>query len=216
MRITSLVRLLAAAAFFSATACRVFGSDHADPMSLNVLALTPDQEANITDLHAFVIDKSGQLITDESRIAEGDRLVISLCVRRALQPNQIKLLNFDGYKFRVHLDLNPDVRFFAEDGTPEGAAYAKQLEDRNKAVTAKAAALDEAKKTGDAARIAMAQQEWLAAVTIRGALISAHESDHSMQALYGGIIKQPDALADDAIFEFELGLEEKGAKSETF
>lgn len=185
-------------------------------MSLNVLALQPDQEANITDLHAFVIDKSGQLITEQSRIGEGDRLVISLCVRRALQPNQIRLLNFDGYKFRVHVDLNPNVRFFAEDGTPEGAAYAKQLEDRTKAVTAKAAALDEAKKSGDAARIAMAQQEWQAAVTIRGALISAHESDHSMQALYGGIIMQPDAIADDAILEFELGLKENGENSETF
>jgi hypothetical protein len=216
MRNTSLVRLIASLVLFSATALRVWGSDHADPMSLNVLALQPDQEANITDLHAFVIDKSGQVISEQSRIAEGDRLVISLCVRRALQPSQITLLNLAGYKFRVHLDLNPQVRFFAEDGTPEGAAYAKQLEERTKAVTAKAAALDEAKKGGDAARIALAQQEWQAAVTIRGALIGAHETDHSMQALYGGIIMQPDAIADDAILEFELKLKDKnGENSET-
>ena len=216
MRNTSLIRLVATAVVLSATAARLLGSDHADPMSLNVLALQPDQEANITDLHAFVIDKAGQVISEQSRIAEGDRLVISLCVRRALQPSQIKLLNLEGYKFRVHLDLHPQVRFFAEEGTPAGAAYAKQLEERNNAVTAKAAALDEAKKGGDAARIAMAQQEWQAAVTIRGALIGAHESDHSMQALYGGVILQPDAIADNATLEFELKLKDRnGENSET-
>lgn len=148
MRNSPFVRLAAATVLFAATASGLWASDHADPMSLNVLALQSDQEANITDLHAFVVDKAGQLITDPGRIAEGDRLVISLCVRRALQPNQIRLLNLAGYKFRVHLDLNPHVRFFAEDGTPEAAAYARQLDERNKAVAAKAAALDEAKKAG--------------------------------------------------------------------
>lgn len=215
MRNIPYLRLLTAAILFAAVN-PARSSDHADPMSLNVLALQSDQEANITDLHAFVIDKTGQVISEQGRIAEGDRLVISLCVRRALQPNQIRLLNLEGYKFRVHLDLHPPVRFFAEDGTPEGAAYAKQLDERTKAVTAKAAALDEAKKGADAARIAMAQQEWQAAVAIRGALISAHESDHSMQALYGGIITQPDAIADDAILEFELKLKDRnGENSET-
>ncbi|HKP93245.1 MAG TPA: hypothetical protein VJS88_05060, partial [Chthoniobacterales bacterium] len=216
MRNPPLVRLAAATLLFAAAATRLWGSDHADPMSLNVLALQPDQEANITDLHAFVVDKSGQLITDPGRIAEADRLVISLCVRRALQPNQIKLLNLAGYKFRVHLDLNPKVRFFPEDGTPDGAAYARQLDERNKAVAAKAAALEEAKKTGDAARSAVAQLEWQGAVNVRGALIGAHESDHSMQALYGGIIMDPDSIAEDAILEFELGLKENGENSETY
>ena len=216
MRNTSLARIVAAAIVLSATAARLLGSDHADPMSLNVLALQPDQEANITDLHAFVIDKAGKVISEQSRLGEGERLVISLCVRRALQPNQIKLLNLEGYKFRVHIDLDPQVRFFAEDGTPEGAAYTKQLDERNKAVAAKEAALDEATKSKDAARIDLAKKELQAANTIRGALISSHESDHSMQALYGGIIMQPDAIADDAILEFELRLKDRnGENSET-
>jgi hypothetical protein len=216
MRNTSLLRLVVAAVLFAITSDWVWASDHADPMSLDVLALQSDAEANITDLHAFVVDRTGQLITDPARIGEGERLVISLCVRRALQPNQIKALKLDGYKFRVHVDLNAAVRFFAEEGTPEGQAYAAELETRNKVVSEKAAALEEARKGGDAARIALAQRELQGAVTVRGALISAHESDHTMQALYGGIIMQPDAIADDLVLEFELGLKENGENSETY
>src|SRR4051794_5957400 len=134
---TILILRFAAAAVLFVTAARVLGSDHADPMSLNVLKVQQDPEANITDLHAFIVDGGGQLITDAARIGEGQRLVISLCVRRALQPAQAGLLNLEGYKFRVHLDFHPGVRFFAEEGTPDGDAYAKQLKARNDGVAAK-------------------------------------------------------------------------------
>jgi hypothetical protein len=215
MKNMSFVRFVVAAILFAGATGRSWGSDHADPMSLDVLMLQEDQEANITDLHAFVVDEAGKLISDPSRIGEGKRLVISLCVRRALQPNQTKLLNFSGYKYRIHLDLHPNVRFFAEDGTPEGKAYKDQLEFRNKAVVDTATALDQATKSGDTDKIALAQQQWQAALTVRGALISAHESDRSMQALYGGIIMQADAIADDAMLEFELGLRPKEKERES-
>src|SRR5437764_5629185 len=115
MRTNRSVSLLAAAlSFAAALVTPLWASDHADPMSLNVLALQEDPNANITDLHAFVVDRTGHRIADAARLGEGERLVISLCVRRALQPTQTKTLNFDGYKFRVHLDFDPKVRFVPE------------------------------------------------------------------------------------------------------
>jgi hypothetical protein len=207
MRNTPYLRLLAAVILFAAVS-PARSSDHADPMSLNVLKLQPDQEANITDLHAFVVDQAGHLITEPERLGEADRLVISLCVRRALQPKQIEGLNLAGYKFRVHVDFNANVRTVPAKHSPEWANYDKdykaRVAGRTEEVKAKAMALEEAKKSGHTERIALAQREWETAVTIRGALINAHETDDSMQALYGGIIMEPDGIADDAILEFEF------------
>src|SRR6266550_1669791 len=111
MKNTLSVRFVALAMLFAAAACRAWGSDHADPMSLNVLALQEEPNANITDLHAFVVNHAGEPVLDPARLAEGERLVISLCVRRALQPTQNNTLAFDGYNFRVHIDFDPKVRF---------------------------------------------------------------------------------------------------------
>jgi len=83
-----------------------FASDHADPMTLNVFEVQPDPEANITDLHAFI---------------DGDNLVVSLCARRALRPDQIDGLDLDGYRFRISMDFHPPVRF-ATNPPPSGSA----------------------------------------------------------------------------------------------
>jgi hypothetical protein len=186
-------------------------------MSLNVLALQEEPNANITDLHAFVVDRTGHRIADAGRLGEGERLVISLCVRRALQPTQTKTLNFDGFKFRVHLDFDPKVRFVPETKGPDGRpSPPPQIEDANKTVKAKADALEEAKKGGDANAIAMAQGEWQAAVKIRGDLINAYQGDRSMQDLYGGIIMEPEAIADGGVMEFELGVKGDGDNAHSF
>ena len=218
MRNNPHVRLLAAAILFAAVS-PVRSSDHADPMSLNVLKVQQDPDANITDLHAFVVDQAGHLITETERLGEAERLVISLCVRRALQPKQIEGLNLAGYKFRLHVDFNANVRIVPAKHSPEWDNYDKEYKDRvaglTEEVKAKAMALEEAKKSGDAERIALAQKEWETAVSMRGALISAHETDDSMQALYGGIIMKPDAIADDAILDFEFApLKKNGENSQ--
>jgi hypothetical protein len=92
--------------------CR--GSDHADPQSvLNPFYVQPEPYANITDLHAFIVPRL--LGENEQVIEEGEHLIISLCVVRALNPlvpgvpGQEKNLNFKDIKFRVHFDLDPKV-----------------------------------------------------------------------------------------------------------
>ena len=192
-------------------------SDHADPMSLNVFMVQETPEANITDLHAFVVDRNGALISDPNLIAsEGDQLIISLCVRRALQPQQIGALQLKGYKFRLHLDFDPPVRFFDETKTREGANYAQELAKRNNEVAAKTAALEQATKTGERAQVMATQNELRDAVARRGSLIAAYEQDRSMQALYGGIITHPDAIAASGLLEFELDLAPDGENSQSF
>jgi hypothetical protein len=157
-------------------------SDHADPMSLYVFKVQQSAEANITDLHAFVVDKEGKLVTEGDPTVTGDQLIISLCMRRSLLPQQISALNLKGYQFRVHLDVDPPVRFFDEHKTRDGKVYAEELE----------------KLTGAA----------------RGNLVSLHESDRTMQALYGGIITQPDGIAEEGLIEFELDLVKNDAEPE--
>lgn len=93
-------------------------SDHADPMSLNVLEFPKSPEANITDLHAFVTDGANpHAKLDGTSDDEGKRLVVSLCVRRALMPEDGPKLSLDEYRFKVHLDLGPSVRFLSPDAT---------------------------------------------------------------------------------------------------
>lgn len=88
-------------------------SDHADPMSLNVFAVQESPEANITDLHAFIVDAENRRVTTGDLLAPENRLVLSLCVRRALRPEQTSELDLEGFTFRVHMDLSPAVRFIA-------------------------------------------------------------------------------------------------------
>ena len=142
--------------------CR--GSDHADPQSVtNPFYVQPEPDANITDLHAFMVDR---LVGENNQVIEGEHLIVSLCVRRALIPAQEPKLNFKGYKFRVHFDLNPKV--VRSSGDRDGA-MAQMFEGTNS----------------------------------RDAL---HDMDRSMQALYGGIIAEPDKIMEDALLEFELEL----------
>src|SRR6266446_7809385 len=62
------------------------GSDHADPQSvLNPFYVQPEPYANITDLHAFMVDR---LVGENKQVIEGEHLIISLCVVRALLPGQ--------------------------------------------------------------------------------------------------------------------------------
>ena len=134
-------------------------SDHADPMSLNVFEVQGNPEANITDLHAFVVDGAGMPASDDPFTGD-HRLIISLCVRRALRPDQTKGLDLEPYTFRIHIDLSPPVRF-VEKTASRG-------------------------KTG-------------------AALEAAHQ-DLSMQALYGGIITNPEDISETAVLEFDLRL----------
>ena len=217
-------RLLAFARLFAALLIcaalpSAWASDHADPMSLNVFMVQESPEANITDLHAFVVDGAGRPIPDAARLGEGDQLIVSLCVRRALRPDLVGGLELKGFKFRLHLDLAPAVRFFDETKTREGADYDKTLAARTSAVDAALTALDWAKKSGDQAKEAAADKDWKAALTRRGTLIAQHETDRSAQALYGGIITQPDGIAESALLEFEIDLvkdDEKPELSQTY
>ena len=77
--------LCLAALAFQAVA---LGSDHADPMSLNAFFLQEEPLANITDLHAFVVDKAGTPLPINGDVAQGHALVVSTCVRRKLLPTQ--------------------------------------------------------------------------------------------------------------------------------
>src|SRR3954466_9220904 len=101
MKSKSFSRFIRLTPLFAMLVGAVRASDHADPMSLDVLRVQKDRDANITDLHAFVVDGSGHLVTEPNGFRPADRLVISLCVRRALQPAQIEGLDLAGYKFRV-------------------------------------------------------------------------------------------------------------------
>jgi hypothetical protein len=104
--------------------CR--GSDHADPQSVtNPFYVKPVPEANITDLHAFMVDR---LVGENNQVIEGEHLIISLCVRSALIPEQESKLKFEGCKFRVHFDLSPEVVRSAGD---RDTAIAKMFEGTN-------------------------------------------------------------------------------------
>ena len=144
MKVQAFTSVLAVASFLTALPIPLFASDHADPMTLNVFEVQPDPEANITDLHAFV---------------DGDNLVVSLCARRALRPDQVGGLELDGYRFRISMDFHPPVRF-ATNPPPSGSS----------------------------ANNARANQE------------------RSQQALYGGIIDQPEDITPEVTLEFGMSL----------
>ncbi len=176
----------------------VLASDHADPMSpINPFKLQDDPVANITDLHAFVADTNGAPILTEARLPEGDQLVVSLCVRRRLLPWQIPGLSNDvpRYSFRVHLDLNPDVRVFDSSKTRDGRDYQSTLNRLN-------------------ALIATGTSEAAAASRQRSTLIEEHERDQAAQDLYGGIIRNPSTIAEEAILDFQLAFNSDGENSE--
>ncbi len=165
--------------------CTVSSSDHADPMSeTNPFKLQEDPLANITDLHAFVIDKSRKPVLDPAKLPDGAHLVISLCVRRRLLPDQAgSLTNVSAYSFRVHLDLSPTIRFH----DPEKSA--QELAAVEAAIQAA-----QAQKSPDLDHL----------VIKRAALLERADSERSAQALYGGLFDHPDRVAEDALLEFGL------------
>ena len=197
-------------------------SDHADPMSLNPFKLQDDPDANITDLHAFVVDTNGTPVLDPARIAEADQLIISLCVHRRLLPRQHAALanTLTNYSFRVHLDLNPTIRFFDPTKTRDGHAYAAVLADYDvriaKAVSDREAA-KAARPIGDItpSKAEMdADMAWNKLVTARGEIVQQQQSDESAQRLYGGIIDTSSTIADDAILDFHLNFASDGENSQ--
>src|SRR5205085_804028 len=116
----------------------------------------------------------------------------------------------------VHIDFDPKVRFVTESKGPDGKPVPPpQIEEANKVVVAKAKALEDAKKGGNAEAIAMAEGEWKAATKIRGELINAYQGDLSMQALYGGGMMEPDSIADDAVLDFQLKVDGDGDNAHT-
>jgi hypothetical protein len=163
------------AAFLCSSATAI-ASDHADPMSLNVLAVMKEPEANITDLHAFIVDGQHKRITSPARleaIQDTDQLIVSLCVRRSLRPDQIGDLSLDGYSFRLHIDYDAPVRIFDPEKTRDGQNYQAVIT-----------------KTPPDANY--------------NTLISEHHADLSAQSLYGGIISDATAISEEAILDFTL------------
>jgi hypothetical protein len=156
----------------------ILASDHADPMNiLNPFEVQKDGEANITDLHVFVVDKDWKPITRKPSVEQGDQLIVSLCVRRALteqrdnmplRPSDASALKLDGYTFRIHIDFNPPVRFFDE------AAHEQKLKEL----------------AGDAKALA----EYLALTN----------DERAAQFRYGGVIDRPADIADEGGLEFQL------------
>lgn len=165
-------------------------SDHADPMSLNVFTLQDDPEANITDLHAFITDADGHRLAADRAPTSADALVVSLCMRRALLPDAAGGLELGGYEFRLHLDLDPPLRFADPAKTRDGRDYAAELARLNAAVAD--AKTPEAKS---------------AAAAVLGRVIAEHDSDSTAQALYGGIVTQPTGIAEEVTLNYELGLQ---------
>lgn len=186
-------------------------SDHADPMSLNMLMVQEDPIANITDLHAFIVDAQGKRILDPAQLSKGERIVISLCVRRALRPQDAEGLDVSGFKFVVHLDMDPEVRFFDETKTRDGEDYAKTLAALNAQIQEAAAA--SAKAVPASLEKAQIDNDLAKARASLASLLRQRQSDAMMQALYGGIIPHPDAIADGTTLTFELLQHKDGVNS---
>ena len=217
---TRTFRLRATALAFGALASISLGSDHADPMSLNVFKLQEDPAANITDLHAFVVDANGIPVLTQEGIAagKGDQLIISLCLRRRLLPAQIDKLeskeNLSKYSFRVHLDLNPEIRFFDPAMTRDGRNYKAALDDLGAKIAAAATEREIERKAPMRTNAPSAQGKLDGLLTARGALIAQHQQDQTMQALYGGIMDNPSGIAEEAVLDYHVDFAADGENSE--
>lgn len=205
--------------FLLAAAVESSASDHADPMSLNAFQLQKDPVANITDLHAFVIDAERRPILEVARTKDAEALVISLSVRRGLLPWQIEGIGRDvsKYRFRVNLDLDPEVRFFESGKTRDGRDYQAALAAASKGIPAAIEERDAARRAfpgepGQREREAQAKLGQMLAA--RGALVAQYQADESLQKLYGGILGNPSAIAEEATLDFELSFSADGENSE--
>ena len=194
-------------------------SDHADPMSLNAFKPQDDPVANITDLHVFAVDKDRKPILTPEQVKDADQLIVSLCVRRRLLPWQIEGIKNDvpKYSFRVHLDLNPEVRFFDPAKTRDGRNYQAVLADAAKEIAAATEARDAARKAfpGEPSQREKTEQAKLEKyIAARGAIVAQNQADASAQALYGGLLGNPNAIAEEAVLDFHLNFSPDGENSE--
>ncbi len=225
---------LALAFGLSALGTSALGSDHADPQSvLNPFKPLNEPPANITDLHSFLADKDGRPILEditiqddkarqadaEARISQAQQLIISLCVRRRLLPGQIADLQskekLSDYAFRVHLDLNPDLRHF--DPTATDAAIAALDAEISKQSARRDRARAESPPIGGIASKEESDEQGRlnALLAQRGQIYAQRQQDALMERLYGGIIDRPESIAEEAILDFHLELKPDGANSET-
>ena len=226
---------LAAALGFCLTGMTLQASDHADPQSvLNPFLPQDDPAANITDLHAFLADKDSRAIVEDpnlrdskqrkadvqARLAEADQLIISLCVRRRLLPNEIADLNsarqrLESYVFRVHMDMNPSLRHYsAADTRAAISALDHQIAlQKEKRDAAHQASPPMGNVTCDDEQAEQKKLSQLLAA--RGQLHSLRQRDELMERLYGGIIEKPEAIAEEATLSFKLKFEADGPNSET-
>lgn len=209
---------------FSALCPTLSASDHADPMSLDAFRQQDDPIANITDLHAFLVDKERKPILKPEQVKDADQLIVSLCVRRRLLPSQIQGVGRDlsKYTFRLHLDTNPEVRFFEEGKTRDGRDYNSVVSKLNSEIADLTKQRDGARKSAQGSgapqsavdELAELQKRLSAKLTERGFLVSRYQSDQGMQRLYGGIFTNPTAIAEEATLSFQLSYAEDGENSE--
>gem|GEM_PF-257083 len=201
-------------------------SDHADPMSLNTFFPQDAPLANITDLHAFVVDKNGSPVRDAARIATGDQLIISLCVRRRLLYWQIDDAALEQglpeISFRVHLDLDPDVRHHDPARFPDGGLLADERKTLDDAVDAARRTAEDLHRQLDAApataaahsdlesKLTMAQQALDGARQRRDRLLANYQLAARMEALYGGTIDAASRIAEEVTLDFRLKLSREG------
>src|SRR5262249_31789591 len=152
--------------------------------------------ANITDLHAFLVDSTGAPVRTAEQIARADQLIVSLCVRRRLLHSQIddpKLVaGLPELSFRVHLDLDSDVAHYDPKILPDGRVYEEELKQLG----------DQIEKL----KAAAAKDELAGALAARDLLTANHQLSARMEALYGGTILAPTVIAEEVVLDFRLKL----------
>lgn len=192
-------------------------SDHADPMSLDSFLPQDRPLANITDLHAFLVDRDGAPILKAEDLSRAHQLIVSLCVRRRLLYWQIddpKLeQGLHELSFRVHLDLDSEVTHYDANKLPDGRDYAQTLKELDELIaktqTERDAALASQQKAPDPAVAAalMELESALASARMeRARMIDKRQYDSRMEALYGGVVVAPHAIAEEALLDFRLKL----------
>lgn len=202
-------------------------SDHADPQNIiNPFAMPKQTEANITDLHAFVVDKQGRPVTSPNAIASGDQLIISLCVRprtteqkkdKPIRATDSTTFDFDDYTFRVHLDMHPPVRT---------RLHQIQAEEEKRAasnvtnLTNELALIPPPEKTppdGESHPYRVKERELKTAAERLARARAALNDERASLFRHGGIIDRPADIAEEAALEFTLKYEKgRGPFGEDF
>lgn len=219
------IRLAACAAVLGCHGL-VIASDHADPMSLNTFLPQHAPLANITDLHAFVVDKDGKPLLEADGVHDGDQLIISLCVRRRLLYWQINDPELErglvGLTFRVHLDLDPDIKHHDPTKLPDGRIYKDELNELDKKIVDARRLRDDlshrlraaqelvSADSDEARNLTMAQNALDTALQQRDRLLAMYQLAARMEALYGGTIDAPGMIAEDAVLDFRIKLMRDG------